>query len=256
VISITFLGTGTSSGVPVLTCTCEVCRSVDFRDKRLRSSVLIQSENTNIVIDTGPDFRQQMLNAGGVRIDAVVYTHEHKDHTAGLDDIRPYNYLRGTREHVPLYGRAHVLEQIKREFGYIFEENPYPGVPLVKTYTIENSSFKIGDLSLTPIEVLHYKLPVFGFRIGDFTYITDANFISETEKEKIKGSKVLVLNALQRTPHISHFTLDQAVALAQELGAEKTYFTHISHKLGLHHEVEKELPSGIHLAFDGLNLQV
>jgi phosphoribosyl 1,2-cyclic phosphate phosphodiesterase len=217
--------------------------------------VLIRSKNTHLVIDTGPDFRQQMLNAGGARVDAVLYTHEHKDHTAGLDDIRPYNYLKGSRESVPLYGRAKVIEQIKREFGYIFEENPYPGIPLVDTHVIDHSPFQIGDIPIVPIEVLHFKLPVFGYRFGDITYITDANFISEEEKEKIKGSRILVLNALQRTPHISHFTLDEAVAMAQELGAEHTYFTHISHKLGLHHEVEKELPEGIHLAYDGLTLQ-
>jgi len=252
VVNITFLGTGTSSGVPVLTCTCEVCRSADYRDKRLRSSVLIRSGNTSVVIDTGPDFRQQMLQTGGVRIDAVLYTHEHKDHTAGLDDIRPYNYLRGRKEQIPLYARPHVLAQIRQEFGYIFEENPYPGVPLVSTHTIGSEPFEIGDMTIRPIEVMHHQLPVLGFRVGDITYITDANFISESEKEKIKGSKILVLNALQRTPHISHFTLSEAVALAGELGAETTYFTHISHKLGLHHEVEKELPAGVKLAYDGL----
>jgi len=256
VISITFLGTGTSSGVPVLTCTCEVCRSADHRDKRLRSSVLIRSESTAVVIDTGPDFRQQMLRMGGIRPDAVLYTHEHKDHTAGLDDIRPYNYLRGKKEAVPLYARAHVLDQIRREFGYIFQENPYPGIPLVSTHIIGTEPFVIGDLTIHPVEVMHHQLPVLGFRVGDITYITDANFISASEKEKIKGSKVLVLNALQRTPHISHFTLSEAVALAQELQAETTYFTHISHKLGLHHEVEKELPEGIKLAYDGLTVQV
>ena len=251
----TFLGTGTSSGVPVRTCTCEVCRSADYRDKRLRSSVLIRSENTCVVIDTGPDFRQQMLRTAGQRIDAVLYTHEHKDHTAGLDDIRPYNYLRGKKEAVPLYARPHVLAQIRQEFGYIFDENAYPGVPLVSTHPIGREPFPIGDLLIRPVEVMHYKLPVLGFRVGDITYITDANFISEQEKEKIKGSRVLVLNALQRTPHISHFTLSEAVALAQELKAETTYFTHISHKLGLHYEVEKELPPGIKLAYDGLTVQ-
>ncbi|MBX2952581.1 MAG: MBL fold metallo-hydrolase [Leadbetterella sp.] len=251
----TFLGTGTSSGVPVLTCTCEVCRSVDYRDKRLRSSVLIRSENTCVVIDTGPDFRQQMLRMGRVRIDAVLYTHEHKDHTAGLDDIRPYNYLRGKKEYIPLYARPHVLDQLRREFGYIFAENPYPGVPLITTHAIDNEPFPIGDLTIRPIEVRHHQLPVLGFRVGDITYITDANFISEQEKEKIKGSRVLVLNALQRTPHISHFTLAEAVALAQELQAETTYFTHISHKLGLHYEVEKELPANIRLAYDGLTVK-
>ena len=255
-ISITFLGTGTSSGVPVLTCSCEVCRSADHRDKRLRSSVLIRSEHTVVVIDTGPDFRQQMLRTGGVRPQAILYTHEHKDHTAGLDDIRPYNYLGGTKAAVPLYARLSVLQQIRQEFGYIFQENPYPGIPLVTTHPIGNAPFSVGDLEIRPIEVMHHRLPVLGFRVGDITYITDANFISEAEKEKIRGSRVLVLNALQRTPHISHFTLSEAVALAGELGAETTYLTHISHKLGLHHEVEKELPEGIKLAYDGLTVSV
>lgn len=255
-VHITFLGTGTSSGVPVLTCSCEVCRSVDYRDKRLRSSVLIESENTSLVIDTGPDFRQQMLRVNPSKLDAVIYTHEHKDHTAGLDDIRPYNYLSGYKVRLPLYGRESVLNQIKEEFKYVFEENPYPGIPLVSTHSIGLESFSIGDLEIQPIEVLHHKLPVLGYRVGDFTYITDANFISDESKELIKGSKVLVLNALQRTPHISHFTLSEAVAMAEELGAETTYFTHISHKLGVHMEVEKELPSNIRLAFDGLKISV
>ena len=242
--------------MPVLTCSCEVCRSGDYRDKRLRSSVLIRSESTSIVIDTGPDFRQQMLREGGVRIDAVLYTHEHKDHTAGLDDIRPYNYLHGKKEHLPLYARQQVLDQIRLEFGYIFRENAYPGIPLVQTHVIGTAPFPVGDLLIWPIEVMHHKLPVLGFRIGDFTYITDANHIPEAEKEKIKGSRVLVLNALQRTPHISHFTLSEAVELARELGAQTTYLTHISHKLGLHHEVEKELPANIRLAYDGQQIQV
>ncbi len=253
-ISITFLGTGTSSGVPVLTCRCEVCRSVDYRDKRLRTSVLIQSETTSIIIDTGPDFRQQMMRCGVEKIDAVLYTHEHKDHTAGLDDIRPFNYLSGNTIYIPLYARESVLRQLKEEFAYVFGENPYPGIPLVTTHAIGLDSFSFGDLKIQPIEVIHHKLPVLGYRIGDFTYITDANYISDESKELIKGSKVLVLNALQRTPHISHFTFSEAINVAKELNAETTYFTHISHKLGLHMEVEKELPSNIRLAFDGLKI--
>jgi phosphoribosyl 1,2-cyclic phosphate phosphodiesterase len=256
VVHITFLGTGTSSGVPVLTCGCEVCRSVDYRDKRLRSSVLIQSVSTSLVIDTGPDFRQQMLKVNPPKLDGVVYTHEHKDHTAGLDDIRPYNYLSGDRFRVPLYGRESVLNQIKEEFKYVFEENPYPGIPLVSTHSIGLGLFTVGDLEIQPIEVFHHKLPVFGYRIGDFTYITDANAIPDKSKELIRGSKVLVLNALQLTPHISHFTLSEAIEMAKELGAETTYFTHISHKLGLHREVEKDLPANIRLAFDGLVVRV
>lgn len=218
--------------------------------------MLIRTAHTTLVVDTGPDFRQQMLRTGAERLDAVFYTHEHKDHIAGLDDIRPYNYMGGVKRHVPLYARAHVLDQIKKEFGYVFQENAYPGIPLVSTHVIGEGPVRVGDIDVQPIEVMHHQLPVLGFRVADFTYITDANFISGPEKEKIKGSKVLVLNALQRTPHISHFTLEEAVSLAQELGAETTYLTHISHKLGLHHEVEKELPEGIKLAYDGLMLQV
>lgn len=254
-ISITFLGTGTSTGVPVLTCGCRVCRSLDYRDQRLRSSVLIASENTSVVIDTGPDFRQQMLRLRNPQVDAVLYTHEHKDHTAGLDDIRPFNYLSGVRI-IPLYARASVLGQLKEEYAYIFSKNPYPGAPLVDIHEITGERFSIGDLEILPVEVMHYKLPVYGFRIGDISYVTDANFITDAEKLKLKGSKVLVLNALQREPHISHFTLEQAVEVAEEIGAEQTYFTHISHKLGMHREVEKELPSGINLAYDGLKLVI
>lgn len=250
----TFLGTGTSSGVPVLTCKCKVCRSVDYRDKRLRSSVLFQSGDTSFVVDTGPDFRQQMLRANPSKIDAVLYTHEHKDHTAGLDDIRPYNYLSGNKVSVPLYARAQVLSQLKEEYAYVFGDNPYPGIPLVSLNEIKNEPFEIGGIEVTPIEVMHHKLPVFGFRVGDISYITDANFIAEEEKEKIAGSKILVLNALQREAHISHFTFTQAVDLAKELAIETTYFTHISHKLGTHLDVENELPAAIRLAYDGLTV--
>lgn len=254
-LNVVFLGTGTSTGVPVLTCNCEVCRSVDFRDKRLRSSVFIRYQNTNILIDIGPDFRQQMLTLKPSHIDGVVFTHEHKDHTSGLDDIRPFNYLSGVKP-VAVYGRPTVLNQLKREFGYIFQENPYPGIPLLQLNEIENKPFKIKELEIIPIEVFHHQLRVYGFRIQDFTYITDANFIPEEEKKKIKGSKVLVLNALQRKPHISHFNLEQAIAMAAELEAEMTYFTHIGHRLGKHSEVEKELPPNIKLAYDGLELNI
>ncbi len=255
-MNVTFLGTGTSGGVPVLTCGCEVCNSLDYRDKRLRVSVWIEVENKSFVIDTGPDFRQQALRERIPRIDGIIYTHEHKDHTAGLDDIRPYNYLHGIH-HLDLYGHPRVIAQLKREFAYAFEEQKYPGVPLINVHEIEaHQVFKIKEEIFTPIEVLHHRLPVLGFRIQDFTYITDVNSISDQELEKVYGSKVLVLGALQRQKHISHFTLHEAIEVAQKVNADMTYFTHISHKMGLHSEVEKELPPNIRLAYDGLNVRI
>lgn len=254
-MEITVMGTGTSGGVPVLTCDCDVCLSTDSKDKRLRVSILIQTDGKNIVIDSGPDFRQQILNTGIRDLDALVFTHEHKDHTAGLDDIRPFNYLRG-KDYIPIYARQPVLDQLKREFHYAFDENAYPGVPRLKTVAITNNNFDLEGVQITPIEVMHYKLPVFGFRIKDFTYITDANFISAKEMEKIKGSKVLIINALQQSPHISHYTLKEAIAVAKEVGAQATYFTHISHKMGKHEEVNKNLPQGMFLAHDGLKISL
>lgn len=254
-MQVTFLGTGTSGGIPVLTCGCEICNSLDYRDKRLRVSVWIEVDNKNFVIDTGPDFRQQALRERIPCIDGIIYTHEHKDHTAGLDDIRPYNYLHGIR-HLDLYGHQRVLNQLKREFAYAFEEQKYPGVPLLNMQEIGNEDFMIDNVLFTPIEVLHHRLPVLGYRVNDFTYITDVNYISDKELEKAYGTKVLVLGALQRQKHISHFTLNEAIEVAQKVNAEITYLTHISHKMGLHSEVEKELPPNIRLAFDGLKIKV
>ena len=249
-MKVTFLGTGTSQGVPIITCTCVVCSSTDPRDNRLRTSVLIETERTNIVIDTGPDFRQQMLRENVHKVDAILFTHGHKDHTAGFDDIRGFNWK--TKEAMEVYANEEVEIVLKRDFHYAFAEHKYPGVPNLNLNVIQNKNFMIRDIPITPIEVLHYKLPVFGYRIGDFSYITDANFISESEKKKLKGSKVLVLNALRKSEHISHFTLDQAVAIASEIGAEQTYLIHMSHQMGLHVEVDSELPEGINLAYDGL----
>ena len=251
---ITLLGTGTSSGVPLIACTCEVCRSVDFRDKRLRTSVHIAVDGQSFIIDTGPDFRQQVLRLNLRQLDAVFFTHEHKDHTAGLDEIRAYNFVSG--QDMPVYGRPTVLAQLQREFAYIFADHKYPGTPHVRLHEISNTPFDVQGVRITPIEVMHHKLPVFGYRIGNFTYLTDLNHISEEELEKTKGTEVLVLDALQRQAHISHFTLDQAVALAQRIGAGQTYFVHISHKLGLHREVEKELPSHIRLGYDGMQIRL
>lgn len=253
-MKVTFLGTGTSQGVPVIACDCEVCSSLDFRDKRLRSSVLVEVDGKTLCIDTGPDFRQQLLREQVKSLDAILFTHEHKDHTAGMDDIRAFNYK--AQKAMPIYARKSVLNQIQQEFAYIFENRNYPGVPQVDMIEITNHNFEAEGVKIIPIEVLHHKLPVFGFRIKDFTYITDANFISDSEIEKIKGSKVLVLNGLQKQAHISHFTLQQALEMIEIINPEKAYLTHISHRLGLHREIEKELPENVELAYDGLKLNI
>jgi len=253
-VKVTFLGTGTSQGVPVIGCSCEVCRSLDFRDKRLRTSIHLEVDGLSIIFDSGPDFRQQILRENITQLDALVFTHEHKDHTAGMDDIRSFNFLQ--KKDMPVYARKNVVEQLKREFAYIFSETKYPGIPSVDIQEIDNSPFFIEKIKLTPIEVIHFKLPVFGFRIKDFTYITDAKTISDKEKEKIKGSKILVINALQIDPHPSHMTLDEAITLAKEIKAEKTYFTHLSHKMGTHKKVSVLLPENIEIAYDGLKIEI
>lgn len=235
-------------------CDCEVCTSTDPNDNRLRSSVLIQSQQTSLVVDTTPDFRYQMLRINNRRLDAVVYTHPHKDHLAGLDDIRAYNYF--TKKPMDIYANTLTEEALRRDYYYAFSDTRYPGVPELNLITIDEHPFFVGDIPVLPIEVWHYKMPVFGFRFGDFTYITDANRIEASEKEKIRGSKILVLNALRKENHLSHFTLDEAVALAQELAVPQVYFTHISHQLGLHQQINQELPSHIQLAYDGLQVHV
>ena len=253
-MQITFLGTGTSQGIPLIACPCNVCQSGDPNDKRLRTSVLIEHRGKVIVIDTGPDFRAQMLREKVKQLDAVVFTHEHKDHTAGFDDIRAFNFI--NKKKIDVYASARVQEAIRREYAYIFSDFKYPGIPEVNLFLLDNEITPIHGIDFLPVEVLHYKLPVFGFRIEGFTYITDANYISEEEKEKIKGSKVLVLNALRREPHISHFTFDEALKLIAEIKPERAYLTHISHQLGLHADVMKELPEGVELAYDGLKVKM
>lgn len=251
---VVFLGTGTSQGVPVIGCKCDVCTSIDYRDNRLRSSIFVEMNGVHMVVDTGPDFRQQMLRARIDQLDAVLFTHAHKDHTAGMDDIRSYNFSQ--KKDMPIYARTEVQDQLKQEFSYIFSASKYPGIPKVEFKTLDGSPFEVQGQTIIPIEVMHHKLAVYGFRFENFTYITDANHISVEEKEKIKGSKIVVLNALQKEDHISHFTLDEAVELMQELNPEKGYLTHISHRLGLHMDVSKELPENIELAWDGLQLSI
>ncbi|MGK6353264.1 MBL fold metallo-hydrolase [Parapedobacter sp. DT-150] len=253
-MTIRFLGTGTSQGIPVIACDCAVCTSVNVKDNRLRSSVLIQVGGRNIIIDTGPDFRCQMLREHVTHLDAILFTHSHKDHVAGLDDVRAFNRQQG--EAIDIYGTMEVHEALRREFYYAFSAKKYPGVPQLELHEITSAPFGLFDMEVVPIEVMHYMMPVLGFRIGDFTYITDAKTVHDTEIHKIIGTKTLVVNALQRESHISHFTLDEAIAFAQRIGAEDTYFTHISHRLGLHDDIEKELPEGIHLAYDGLVLDI
>jgi phosphoribosyl 1,2-cyclic phosphate phosphodiesterase len=253
-LKITFLGSGTSSGVPMIACECAVCTSTDKKDKRLRSSILVESAQTRFVIDTTPDFRYQMLRENVRRLDAVLFTHPHKDHIAGLDDVRAYNYIQ--EQSMQVYANQMTIDALMREFAYAFADKKYPGVPNIELNTIDLERFSIGDIEIIPIEVWHMKMPVFGFRFGDFTYITDANRIEEDEKEKIRGSKVLVVNALRKERHISHYNLDEAIELVHELKVPTAYFTHISHQLGRHEEIEKRLPDGIHLGYDGLVIEV
>lgn len=252
--SLTFLGTGTSTGVPMICCDCEVCTSTDSKDKRLRSSVLIKSLNTTFVIDTTPDFRYQMLRINNQELDAVLFTHPHKDHIGGLDDIRPYNHF--LQKAIHIYANELTEGQLRKEFYYAFEKNKVGGLPDIVLHTIHEEPFVIGDLTITPILVWHKLMPVYGYRIGDLTYITDANRIDDSEKEKIKGSKVLIINALRKEKHPSHFTLDEAINLATEVGVETTYFTHVSHQLGLHNTINKQLPAGFCLAYDGLTIEM
>jgi len=253
-IKITFLGTGTSSGVPMIGCECPVCTSTDKKDKRLRSSILVQSAQTTLVVDAGPDFRYQMLRANVKQLDAIVFTHPHKDHVAGLDDVRAFNFFSG----LPMQVYANEMTQavLLREFPYAFTDKRYPGVPEINLNTIVLEPFTVGDIPIVPIEVWHLKMPVLGFRFGEFTYITDANRIDEKEQDKIKNGSVLVLNALRKEKHISHFDLAEATELALSLKNKQTYFTHISHQLGKHSDINKELPDGVALSYDGLQVDL
>ena len=251
-IKVIFLGTGTSQGVPMLGCSCLVCNSTNFKDKRLRSSILISISNFNILIDIGPDFRYQMLRTNCCYIDAVLFTHKHRDHTAGIDDLRPIYYKQ--KKPIPLYAEEIVFDYIRSGFDYLFGLKDYPGKPKFKLNNIINEPFFISNIKVTPIRVMHHKLPVFGYRVGDLSYITDANYISEQEKEKIIGTKLLIVNSLQKDKHISHYNLKETLKLINELKPNKAYLTHIGHGMGLHQQVEQELPENVHLAYNNLQL--
>lgn len=260
---VTFLGTGTSQGVPMIGCSCSVCRSSDPKDNRLRSSAFIEYKSFKILIDAGPDFRQQLLRANIMDLDAILLTHEHKDHTGGLDDVRAINYF-GSKA-LPIYCEERVLRSLEREYSYAFAENRYPGVPEFDIRIIDDSPFVIRKenghkpdpfIEIIPLRVSHYKLPVLGFRIGDIAYITDANRIEEEEYSKLKGVKILVINTVRHERHISHFSLSEAVEVARKVGAGRTYLTHLSHQIGCHKELSAELPPGIEPAYDGLVAEI
>ncbi|NAS13498.1 MBL fold metallo-hydrolase [Poritiphilus flavus] len=254
-MKITFLGTGTSQGIPVIGSEHPVCLSTDPKDKRLRVSVLISWENHNFVIDCGPDFRQQMLTNNIQKLDGILFTHEHADHTAGIDDIRPFFFRQGD---IPIYAHRRVIDSLKHRFDYIFaDENRYPGAPAVKVQEVKNNEpFGIGDLLAIPIEAHHNRLQVFGYRVGDFAYLTDVKTIEQAEIDKLKGVKVLCVNALRKEHHHSHFNLDEALAFVKEVKPHKAYFTHISHMLGFHADVERDLPKDVHLAYDNLSIEL
>ncbi len=253
-LNVTFLGTGTSTGVPVVACNCQVCKSKDSKDHRLRSSVMIQINGQNLVIDCGPDFRYQMIREKVEDIAAIIFTHGHRDHIAGLDDVRAFNYV--LNKTVDIYASEQVIESINKEFPYIFQEKRFFGAPQLDFNVIDNHPFQVNGVEVLPVEVLHHKLKVFGFRVQDFTYITDASFIEQHEKLKIIGSKILVINALRKSKHISHFSLEEAIELIQEINPQKAYITHLSHFMGLHEITQKLLPPNVFLAYDGLKITI
>jgi len=253
-VKFTFLGTGTSQGTPVIACQCPVCKSNDQRDKRLRAAALIEHNGITIAIDAGPDFRQQMLTANVRSLEAILITHEHRDHIAGLDEVRAYNWVH--QKPMDIWAEQRVQESIKKEFHYIFEENKYPGAPEITLNNIDSFPLEICGIKIIPIRVYHNKIPIYGFRICDLTYITDASFIAEEEKEKIVGTKYLIVNALRRQKHMSHYCLQEAVKLISEISPRRGYITHVSHQMGLYADILKDLPDNICLAYDGLSFEV
>lgn len=253
-MKITLLGSGTSQGVPVIGCPCEVCQSLDYRDKRLRSSIRVEISGQTIIVDSGPDFRQQMLRQHIKRVDGILFTHAHRDHTAGLDDVRAFNFMQ--EMDMPVFGTKAVLDQLRADYAYAFVKDAYPGIPRLAMNPIDDNAFEVSGVSVLPLPVLHLNTPVLGFRFGNFSYITDANFIPDNTLERLKGTEVLILNALQHAPHISHFNLQEALRMVSIIQPGKTYFTHISHKLGLHSDTEKNLPGNVSLAYDGLEISL
>ncbi len=252
-MEITFLGTGTSGGVPLIGCQCEVCKSNDPRDKRLRTSLLLQTNNLTITIDCGPDFRQQMLREDVRNLDAILMTHQHKDHTGGLDDIRAFNFI--NKKPIDIYCDYPTELGIKEQYSYVFSETDYPYLPKMNFHRIQKSPFSIQDLQIVPIEVMHATMPVLGYRFGDFTYITDAKTIAKEERDKIRGTKTLVINALRPEEHYSHFTIEEALELVADIKPGVAYFIHMSHQFGLHVETEKKLPANVRVAYDGLKIK-
>jgi phosphoribosyl 1,2-cyclic phosphate phosphodiesterase len=252
VVKITFLGTGTSQGVPVIACDCQTCLSDDPRDKRLRTSLLLESEGVTLLFDAGPDFRQQMLREHVIRLDAILLTHEHKDHIAGMDDVRAFNYK--SQDAIDIYAEERVQKAVRQEFSYVFAEYHYPGIPKMRLNTITDNSFNIKGVGIVPLRVRHMNLEIYGFRVGNFAYITDANYVPAETIEKLIGVKYLVINALRKERHISHFSLREAIDFIKQISPKKAFITHISHQMGLMKDVEKELPSGIMMAYDGLSL--
>ncbi|HUV00611.1 MAG TPA: MBL fold metallo-hydrolase [Bacteroidales bacterium] len=250
-MKITFLGTGTSQGVPVIACDCETCLSEDNRDKRLRTSLLLETDNTILLFDAGPDFRQQMLRENVKRLDAIILTHEHKDHISGMDDVRAFNYK--SQDAIDIFAEERVQKAVRKEYSYVFAEYQYPGIPKMRINPINEYGFKISGVQIIPVRVFHYRLPIYGFRIRNFAYITDANYVPEESKEKLFGVKYLVINALRKEKHISHFSLREAIDFIREISPKKAYITHISHQMGQYKQIARELPQGILLAFDGLS---
>ena len=253
-MKVTILGSGTSQGVPVIACDCEVCRSTDNRDKRLRCSAMIEIGDRKIVIDAGPDFRYQMLRAGVKDVRALLLTHEHKDHIGGLDDIRAFNWVKQGK--VDVYSNRRTVEAVKRDYAYAFEEVRYPGVPDMDLHVVGEDPFYIDEVEVVPLTVMHYKLPVTAFRIGGFAYITDANYIPEEGMRKLEGVECLVIDALRRERHLSHFSLEEALEVIRRLGVKRAFLTHVGHQMGLTREVERTLPANVRLAYDGLTFEV
>lgn len=251
-MKITFLGTGTSQGVPVIACDCKTCQSDDPRDKRLRTSMLLEIQGKSLLFDAGPDFRQQMLKENVKKLDAIILTHEHKDHIAGMDDVRAFNYV--SQDAIDIYAEERVQKAIRNEFSYVFSEYRYPGIPKMRLHPVTDGLLEINGITIVPIRVFHYRLPVYGFRVGNMAYITDANEIPPESMRKLYGIKYLVINALRKEKHISHFSLGEAIEIVKEISPVKAYITHISHQMGYYTDIMKELPSGIMLAYDGLSV--